>query len=296
MRALLALSFVSAVAGAVAQQEQNRPELDTARIEQLTGASGTYDAKEQVFKVTVPRSDLRVTVAGVKMSPPMGLTSWAAFKRAGEHGMVMGDMTLLEDEVYPVMRVALESGLEVTALHNHFLWDEPRVMFMHIGGMGKVDALAAAVGKVFARIRDASGGGIKSPQTGIDPAKTSLDPSRIESVLGVKGQMADGVYKLTIGRTAQAHGHEIGGAMGVNTWAAFAGSDEKAVVDGDFVMLESELQPVLESLVENGIHVVAIHNHMTEEKPRMMFLHYWGIGSTDQLATALKRALGTQGS
>ena len=208
--------------------------------------------------------------------------------------MVMGDMVLLEDQVNPVMSVALENGLEVTALHNHFFWDTPKVMFMHIGGMGEEAQLAGAVGKVFAAIKETSGGNGHVPHVELSPAQTSLDPKPIEEILGVRGQLASGVYKVTIGRTTKMHGHEVGNAMGVNTWAAFAGSDEKAVVDGDFVMLEPELQPVLKALRGAGIHIVAIHNHMTEESPRTVFLHYWGVGPTRALTTGLKAALETQ--
>src|SRR5713101_815443 len=203
--------------------------LDTARIEELTGSKGTLDAKEGVFKVSVPRSDLSVTAGGVHITPPLGLTSWAAFQPAGAgQAMVMGDLVLLEDQVNPVMSVALDNGLEVTALHNHFFWDTPKVMFMHIGGAGDEAALATAVGKVFARIKETSGGKGETPKADIDPAKTTLDPARIESVLGRKGELANGVYKLVVGRSARMHGHAVGATMGVNTWAAFAGSDDAA--------------------------------------------------------------------
>jgi hypothetical protein len=269
-------------------------QLDSGRIEQLTGAKGTRDEKAGVFKVSMPRSDLRVTVAGVKMTPPMGLTSWAAFTPAGDLTMVMGDMTLLEDQVNPVMSVALENGLQVTALHNHFLWDTPKVMFMHIGGTGATEQLAAAVGKVFAKIKETSGGKGEVPRVEIDPAQTSLNPKRIDAIIGTPGTLNSGVYKLVIGRTTTMHNGVVGNAMGVNTWAAFVGSDDKAVVDGDFVMLERELQPVLKALRGAGIYVVAIHNHMTMESPRMLFLHYWGVGSTTTLAKGLKAALDVQ--
>jgi Domain of Unknown Function (DUF1259) len=230
--------------------------LDTAKIEELTGEKGTMDAKEGVFKVSLPRKDISATAAGVKMTPPLGLTAWAAFMRAGKHAMVMGDMVMLEDQVNPVMSVALDNGLEVTALHNHFFWDTPKIMFMHVGGMG------------------------------------DEDPKKIEALLGgYKGELASGVYKVVIGRTTKMGPHTVGKAMGVNTWAAFAGSDDKAVVDGDFAMLESELQAVLKALRGGGINVVAIHNHMTGENPRILFLHYWGTGSTEALARTLKSAL-----
>jgi hypothetical protein len=266
--------------------------LDGPKIEQLTGAKGKLDDKEGVFKVSVPRADLKVVAGGVHLTPPMGLTTWAAFTRSGAHTMVMGDLCLTEDQVNPVMSAALDNGLEVTALHNHFFWDSPKVMFMHIGGMGDEDKLAAAVGKVFATIKETAGGKGELPKAEIDPAKTSLDPAKIEAVLGQKGELANGVYKVTIGRTTKMGGHAVGKTMGVNTWAAFAGSDTLAIVDGDFAMLESELQGVLKALRAAHIDVVAIHQHMTGEQPRVMFLHYWGIGSTTDLANGLKAALG----
>jgi hypothetical protein len=288
----VAFNFLLLANTALSNAAQGR--LDTAKIEQLTGVKGEMNEKEGVFTVRAPRTDLQVTTAGVKMNPAIGLTSYAAFMKAGAKTMVMGDTTLLEDQVNPVMSVALDNGLEVTALHNHFFWDSPKVMFMHIGGMGDEEKLASAVGKVFAKIKETSGGKGEIPKADIDPGKTSLDPKLIENIMGVKGQLASGVYRITIGRTTKMHGHEVGNAMGINTWAAFAGADDKAVVDGDFVMLEKELQPVLKALRGAGINVVAIHNHMEMESPRMVFLHYWGVGSTTELAKGLKAALDTQ--
>jgi hypothetical protein len=267
---------------------------DTAKLEELTGAKGTFNEKEGVFKVSVPRSDLSVTAGGVKLTPPMGLTSWAAFKKVGKHTAVMGDTVMLEDQVNPVMSVALDAGLEVTALHNHFFWDNPKVMFMHIGGMGDEAQLAAAVGKVFAKIKDTSGGKGAVPHAEIDPAKSTLDPKKIDAAIGSSGELKNGVYKVTVGRETKMHGETMGNTMGVNTWAAFAGSDDKAVTDGDFAMLESELQGVLKALRGAGINIVAIHQHMSGEQPRVLFLHFWGIGPTENLAKGLKAALDTQ--
>ncbi len=269
--------------------------LNPARIEQLTGVKGTMDTKEGVFKVSLPRTDLAVEAAGVHVTPAMGLTCWAAFERVGDHTVVMGDQVLRQDQVNPVIDAALQNGLEVTALHNHFFWDSPKVMFMHIGGMGDEEKLAAAVGKVFATIKQTSGGRGDPPMASIDPAKTSLDPARIERVLGRKGQLAGGVFKVTVGRTTGMSGHEMGSAMGVNTWAAFAGTDDHAVVDGDFAMYEGEVQGVLKALRRAGIDIVAIHNHMIGESPRVIFLHYWGVGTTTSLAEGLKAALQVQG-
>lgn len=232
------------------------------------------------------------------MHPFMGVTSWAAFTSAhGGQAMVMGDLALFEDEVNPVMSVALDSGLAVTALHNHFFYDHPQVMFMHIGGSGSVEQLAGAVRKALDKVRDIR---TTTPEPvhsfpGPDiPARSSITPEPIERALGVTGQANGGMFKVTIGRTARAHGHEIGNQMGVNTWAAFAGTDETAFVDGDFAMIESEVQGVLKTLRGAGINIVAIHNHMVDEEPRYVFLHYWGKGKAADLAKSIKAALDKQ--
>jgi hypothetical protein len=294
MAVLLACGYAAVVA-APEKGSAPRPGFDTARIEQLAGVKGKLDDKEGVFKVSMPRADIHVTVAGVRMTPPMGLTCWAAFKRVGDHTIVMGDQVLLEDQVNPVMDVALDNGLEVTALHNHFLWDSPKVMFMHIGGMGDEQKLATAIGKVLAKIKETSGGQAEPTPASIDSSKSALDPAKIDSVLGRKGDLAGGVYKVTIGRTTKMGGHEMGNTMGVNTWAAFAGSDDQAVVDGDFALYEGEVQGVLKALRHAGIRIVALHNHMIGESPRVIFLHFWGTGSTSSLAIGVKSALDTQG-
>jgi hypothetical protein len=288
--AIAAACTLAASGGAWAASDKPAA-FETAAIEELTGAKGALDAKEGVFKVSLPRGDIKATAGGVRMTPPLGLTAWAAFTKAGKHTMVMGDIVLLEDQVNPVMSAALDNGLEVTALHNHFFWDTPKVMFMHVGGMGDEKVLAGAVGKVFTRLKETAGGKGEVLHAEIDPAKTSLTPAKIEAVLVYKGDLKDGVYKVVIGRTTKMGGHTVGKAMGVNTWAAFAGSDEKAVVDGDFAMLESEVQDVLKALRGGGIDVVAIHNHMTNENPRIVFLHFWGVGPTESLAKTIKAAL-----
>jgi len=268
---------------------------DAATIERLTGAKGSWNEKEGVFKVSVPRSDLAVSSGRVRITPALGLTSWASFTGSGSASMVMGDMVLTEAQVNPVMSVALDSGLEVTALHNHFLGEAPRVMFLHVAGMGSETDLAAAIGKVFAGMHDRRREMHSPSAAGIDPARTSLDPAKIERLLGVKGELKDGVYKIVVGRAARMHGQDLGGAMGVNTWAAFAGSDARAVVDGDFARRESELQDVLKALRHAGIDIVAIHNHMSGEDPRIVFLHYWGIGRAEDLARGVRLALEKSG-
>lgn len=291
----LALTFEARAAGAAppgASTAEASAGLDTARLEELTGAKGALDAQEGVFKVSVPRTDLAVRVGRAKLSPRLGLTSWAAFRRAGDQTMVMGDIVLLEAEVDPVMAAALDAGLEVTALHNHFLRDEPRVMFLHIGGHGAADELAAAVGKVFRAVEGARGR--RHRTVDVDPARTALDTRLLEAILGASGELKEGVFRVTIPETTRMHGETLGAAMGVNTWAAFAGGDREAVVAGDFAMVEGEVQSVLKALRRAEISVVALHNHMIGEEPRVVFLHYWGAGPSLDLARALRSALDAQ--
>jgi hypothetical protein len=273
--------------------------LDTNRVEQLTGLKGTWNAAEGVFKVTSPRNDLPVSVDGWKMPPFMGLTTWAGFiegKKAG--AMVAGDFVLFEDEVNPVMSAALDGGLTVTALHNHFFFDDPKVYFMHIGGEGTVEQLAGGVKAAMAKqkeIRAAHPQPARLFATGFAPGTNSISGQAIEDIFGTKGQAKDGMFKVVIGReTKMPCGCAMTKEMGVNTWAAFAGTDDNAVVDGDFAVLEDELQPVLKSLRAEGINIVAIHHHMTHEEPRTLFLHYWGKGPAATLAKNLKKALDVQ--
>ena len=274
------------------------PALDQAKINEVTGLTGTYNEDEKVFKVTVPRGDLGISVDGWKMPAFMGLTTWAAFADGkGEEAMVMGDLVLLQDEVNPVMSTLLDAGLSVTALHNHFFHDEPKAYFMHISGEGSAEQLAkgvkAALDKV-KEIRAASSEPAKNFGGGI-PDKSVIAAAPLAAILGGKPQEKDGMVKFVFGRSAKMTcGCEVGKEMGVNTWAAFAGTNENAVVDGDFACLEGELQGVLKRLRAGGVNIVAIHHHMTMEDPRYIFLHYWGRGDASGLATKLKAALDTQ--
>jgi len=276
------------------------PNLDTARIDQVTGAKGTMNAEEGVFKVSFPRDDLKVSVDGARMPPFMGLTSWAAFKPAMADGqaMVMGDVVLFQDEVSPAIDAAFDSGLSVTALHNHFFFDEPRVYFMHIGGEGPAEKLAAGVRAVLDRVKQVRSA---NPQPGRSfgqdplPEKSTLGGAAIGDILKAKSAEKDGMVKCTIGRSVKMPcGCEAGKEMGVNTWAAFYGADDNAFVDGDFATFDGELQPVLRALRAARINVVAIHQHMEGETPRVIFLHYWGHGPAKQLAQGVRAALDAQ--
>jgi hypothetical protein len=273
--------------------------LDTAKIESLTGLKGTANEAEGTFKVTAPRADVKISVDGWQMPPFMGLTTWAAFKTGVKaEAMCAGDLVVLEDEISPVMSAALDAGLSVTALHNHFTGDEPKVYFMHIGGEGTVAALAGGVKAALAaqkKVRAASPVPQRVFGKAFAPDKNAITAAPLDAALNTKGTSKDGMYKAVIGRTAKMPcGCDVGKEMGVNTWAAFGGTDDNACVCGDFCVLEDELQPVLKSLRKEGINIVAIHHHMTHEQPRYLFLHYWGKGSAAKLAAGLKATLATQ--
>jgi hypothetical protein len=268
-------------------------DLDTARIDQLTGLKGKFNQKEGVYKVTFPRNDVKVVVDGWTVPPFMGLGTWAAFTPTKDGAMVMGDTVLFEDEVNAAMSAALDNGLNVTALHNHFFFDHPKVYFMHIEAEGAVDKLAGAVKKVYdaAKQTRAASPTLKDSFGAASlPEKSSITAAPLNDIFGAQGESKDGMVKYTFGRPATMHGIKIGKEMGVNTWAAFAGSDDNAVVDGDFTVTEDELQAVLKSLRKDKISIVAIHQHMTHEEPRMMFFHYWGRGRAKDLAEAVKNA------
>ena len=265
--------------------------LDTAKIDQLTGLKGKTNEKEGVYKITFPRNDVKVVVDGWTMPPFMGLGTWAAFTPTKDGAMVMGDTVLFEDEVNAAMSAVLDNGLNVTALHNHFFFDHPKVYFMHIEGEGAVDKLAGAVRKVYdaaKQIRAASPNPKDSFGAAPLPEKSSITAAPLNEIFGTQGESKDGMVKFTFGTPATMHGTNIGKDMGVNTWAAFAGSDDNAIVDGDFAVTEDELQPVLKSLLKDKINIVAIHQHMTHEEPRIMFFHYWGRGRAKDLAQAVK--------
>ena len=283
---IIAVSFATIATGLAA--------LDTAKIDNLTGLKGKMNEKEGVYKVTFPRDDAKIAVGGWTMPPFMGLGTWAAFTETKNGAMVMGDTVLFEDEVNPVMSVALDNGLSVTALHNHFFFDHPKVYFMHIEGQGTVEQLAGAVRKVYDKAKEIR---TANPQpqdsfggTGL-PEKNSISAEPLNKIFGMSGETNTGMVKFTIGHPATMHGVKIGNAMGVNTWMAFAGSDDNAVVDGDFAVSEDELQSALKAIRAGGINIVAIHSHMTHESPRILFFHYWGRGPAKELAEAIQGAL-----
>jgi hypothetical protein len=277
-------------------QAKLSPPLDEKAVAAATGVEKPESAGG-VVKVSIPRKDVEVLVDRMKLPPFLGLTSWAAFspgKDGVAEAMVMGDLVLFEDEVNPVMSALFDAGVEVTALHNHFFFDQPRVFFLHLGGEGKLASLGAGVKNAMEAVRAIRQ---KSPAPATSsgwtaPTTNAIDGAKLEAVFGMKGQAKDGMWKLVVGHeTTASCGCAVGKGMGVTTWAGFGGTDDAAIVDGDFAMTESELQPVLRELRRGGIDIVAIHNHMTGESPRLLFAHYWGKGRAADLAAVLKRAL-----
>jgi Domain of Unknown Function (DUF1259) len=293
------LIVLIAVAGSLAlslARAQAQHQLDDQRIAAAAGTKATV--KDGIVRIEWPRDDVPLTVDRMPLKPFAGVGSWAAFTAAPHGAMMMGDTVVFQDEVTPALDAALASGLEVTAIHNHFFFDSPKVFFMHIGGMGDAEKLATSVKSVWdaikkvrsSRSEPATDFGGQTPQAG------TIDSAAIEKAIGAQPQTKDGIVKVSIGRDGMMHGVKVGGAMGLNTWAAFSGSDNLAAVDGDFIMTATEVQPVLRSLRKSGIDIVALHNHMIGEEPKFYFLHFWGKGSTQMLAGAIKSALDTQKS
>jgi protein-tyrosine-phosphatase len=282
---------VSVLAGGPIASAEDVP-ADYGAVLTALGKKGDY--KDGVLKVNIPRTDLRVTIAGRSAPTPFGFGGWIALtKGTGGSDVLMGDLVLTQDEVNPVMSALLENGLDVTALHNHFFWEEPRVFYMHVHGMGRAEDLARRVGPAVRIIDGAvSRAGAASPASG-SPAP-GVNGRAVAAIIGSPGEQTGPVYKITIGRPdidLRAHGAVINARMGLNTWAAFAGTDADAMVAGDVAMLEPEVTPVLKALRANGLDVVAIHHHMTDVKPAVIFLHYFGRGPADTLARGVRAAV-----
>jgi hypothetical protein len=288
--------FVFAI-GSVAKAQDMPAEYQ--QVLTTLGKQGDY--KANVLKVNIPRNDVSVTVVNVKTPTPFGFGGWIAMtKGTGDMAVMMGDLVLTQDEVNPVMSALIDNGVDVTALHNHFFWDEPRMYFMHVHGHGTPAELAQKVKPAL----DLIGKGSARPTTTPAAAPTTgssagtIDTAKIAQIVGAPGEQTGDVYKITIGRDdlkLTEMGAPINARMGLNTWAAFVGTNDKAAIAGDVAMLANEVTPVLKALRKNGLEVVAIHHHMTQTQPTIFFLHYWGTGPAEQLATGFKAALAELG-
>lgn len=270
--------------------------LDTALIERIMEMKGKSNSGE--YKVTIPQNDLSVEVDGFKIIPAMGLSTWIAFTPSQAGAMIMGDIIVTETDLKPVQQEVIKQGLTITAIHNHFVRNHPNVLYMHIGGAGNTEAMALKAKAVLDKVKELRGIDPSKGNASSEAVTNSLDLASLDRLLRYKGEMSKGVYKYTIGRPdvpLREHGMPVSSFMGFNTWAAFQGTPDHAAVAGDFTMTEDEVAPVIQALVENGIEVVAVHNHMVHEQPRIFFLHYWGVGSVQQLANGLRAALDQTG-
>lgn len=299
---ILFLAFLLTVLGGRQTPTREMPN-EYQQVLTYLGRKGDY--KDNVLKVNIPRNDLKVTVDGMPTPTPFGFGGWIAMTHGnGGHDVMMGDLVLLQEEVNPVMSALLDNGLEVTALHNHFFWEEPRLFYMHVHGMGTPADLAREVKPALDLIghvaphgtAQANGNRTMAARMpgGIAIRRGELDTARLTQIIGHTGEQTGPVYKITIGRDdlkIREMGALINARMGLNTWAAFVGTNDNAAIAGDIAMLQNEVTPVLKALRRNGLDVVAIHHHMLDTRPTIIFLHYWGTGPAEKLATGFKAAL-----
>jgi hypothetical protein len=292
MRTLLTVitATILTSTGAIAQDIPS----EYQQVLKTLGKTGDY--KANVLKVNIPRGDLNVTVAGVKTPTPFGFGGWIAMTKGQGMDVMMGDLVLTQDEVNPVMSALLDNGLEVTALHNHFFWEEPRVFYMHVHGHGTPADLARRVKPALDLIGKNSRGSVSG--TPAAPTNSTLDTAKLARIVGHEGEQTGAVFKITVGRDdlkITEMGAPINARMGLNTWAAFVGTNENAAIAGDVAMTASEVTAVLKALRNNGLDVVAIHHHMTTTQPTIYFLHYWGTGPAEKLASGFTAALSELG-
>ena len=270
--------------GILASWSDAQTTADFHEVEQILGFPGQIQEGAMVFPF--PRSDITVTIYGENVPTAFGFGSWTAWKNMGSDTMVMGDLVLLEKEINPVISALAEENINVTALHNHFLGEKPRIMYMHIHGVGQAGMLARGIRKALDKT--------ETPRS--QPAQTSappvIDAKRIEQIIGHPGHAGGGIFKIVVGRPGvRAYGMELTSSMGLNSWIAFIGTNERAHIAGDMAMVANEVNPVIRVLRKHGIRILAVHNHMLDEEPRIFFLHYLGTGKVENLARAFRDAL-----
>src|SRR5882762_6805697 len=268
------------------QQPDTQNAVNWKVVDRVLGRSGNLQG--ETYRVGFPRNDLHVTVGAVTVRPSLALGSWVAFKQTADSTvMLMGDLVLLESEVAPVIDALQRGGIEQTALHNHLTNESPHVVYLHIGGRGRPVALATAVHEALGHT------GTPAPVTSAAPP-LGLDTVQIAQVLGVHGKANAGVYQVSVARAGSVtlDGVEVPPAMGVATAINIqAVGANSAATTGDFVLIASEVNPVLRALRSNGIAVTALHSHMLNETPRLFFMHFWGEGDALKLARGLRAAL-----
>ena len=291
MMLAVALGLMLATRTAPAQDTSKARNVQGGEWSAVDQALGRKGAQQPggVMKYSFPRGDLQVTAGGVQLKPALALGGWIAFKRIAGDAMMMGDLVLTEDEIGRVMRALQQKGVEQTALHNHVLKESPRVMYMHVHGQGDPVKLAQAVRTALAQSKTPPQAPAASPAAAID-----LDTAAVARTLGANGKVNGGVFQVSVPRreTIREGGQEVPPSMGVATAINFQPSGGgKAAITGDFVLLASEVNPVIQALEGNGIEVTALHSHMLDEKPRLFFMHFWAVDDAMKLARGLRAAL-----
>lgn len=293
-----AVSLTSCKQDVLTQSKSKTPALTQAEmtaIEEALGKKGKYVEAEAVYTVALPRNDLKITVKGEDVPISFGFGGWVSVKKMldGKGAVLMSDNVVLEEEVNPLISAAHANGLEIGAIHNHFFYEQPRIFYMHLHGMGDASDIAR---RYAAAIEDTKIFPASQPQTNA-PARTAkeiFDMPALDKIAGYTGAVNGATYKYTVGRddlTVMAMGAEMTAAIGLNSWAAFAGEQSAAHIAGDIAMLETEVNDVIKALRRNNLEVVALHNHMLGDNPRIMFLHYYGRGAADSLAQGFRAAL-----
>lgn len=317
-RELLRTASAVGVAGAIGlgvskseaaprDRKKMRPlsETETAAVDAALGKKGRTVEAEGVYTVPLPRADLTVTIQGDPVPTALGFGGWVSFKktRDGKSTVLMSDTVLLQEEVNGVLSAAQTNGLEVTAIHNHFFYEQPRIFYMHVHGMGDVADLAQRYARAIGQSKLFPGNQPPAREAGSErpgaapPERTGkeiFDLPSLDRIVGYEGAVNGPTYKYTIGRddlTVLAMNAEITAAIGLNSWAAFAGTMDRSHIAGDIAMREPEVNPVIRALRRNNLEIVALHNHMLGEEPRMIFLHYYGTGSALALARGFRAAL-----
>jgi hypothetical protein len=269
---------------------------EIAAIEKAIGKKGSYKEVEAVYTIPLPRNDLKIKIKGEPIPIPFGFGGWISFKKTadGKSAMVMGDTVLLQEEVNPLISAAQANGLEIGAIHNHFFYEEPRIFYMHIHGMGSVAELAKRYADT---IRDTKIFPANQPPAGPPPAltgKENFDIPALDAIVKYTGTVNGPTYKYTIGRSdlkVMVMGVEMTTNIGLNTWASFAGKQDDAQIAGDIAMLPGEVNNVIRALRGHNLEVVAVHSHMLTDEPHMIFLHYYGRGPAATLAQGFRAAL-----
>jgi len=286
------MRFIPLIAGAALAAGVAAPahaEIDWAKVDQAIGRPGAAQP-DGVHRYGLPRTDLHVTLDGVALKPTLALGGWLAFEPMGDEAMVMGDLVLTQDEVGPVMKSLAEGGLAITALHNHVLRAEPMTLYMHVDGHGDPVKLAETLHAALALSKTP----LAPAPAGAAPQTVDLDTAGLDGILGSKGKANGGVYQFTIPRAEKIMdgGMAVPVSMGTGIAINFQPTGSgKAAITGDFVLIGSEVNPVLRTLRENGIEVTALHNHMLDDQPRLFFMHFWANDDAGKLAHGLRAAL-----